>query len=272
METKETKKELKARKIDICICVKNNLPVIESLFSLIDKMIANLDCNIILVDGNSTDGSIINIIDFYYRHESTCRFRQIKQDNSSYIEAYNVALANTKSEYICWMDSDDLCDEKRLKVLSEYLDTHEDVDVVSCSTYLPNKRAITNTLVNANNEQISNALANGINMKELCHFQSCMFRRSCLNKFKNDKYFYPEFIGGYAGEGFLYLLHFNGYKFANTVDTYYVYTKGMVPTSLTNTLQPLYDEELSKMSYDEKKKELMKLFRKYNKKEINAEK
>ena len=84
-------------------------------------------------------------------------------------------------------------------------------------------------------------------------------------------YFYSEFVGGYAGEGFLYVLHFNGYKFANTTDTYYVYTKGMVSTSLTNTLEPLYDTELSKLSYGEKQKELMKLFRKYNKKETNKE-
>lgn len=84
-------------------------------------------------------------------------------------------------------------------------------------------------------------------------------------------YFYPEFIGGYAGEAFLYLLHYAGFKFANLASTLYIYTKGMLPDSLTNNVEPSYSIEIGNMTYEQRKKELTKLMRKYNKKQELAE-
>jgi len=266
----EKKNSLKARKVDLCICIKDRGKILDLLLNNIEQITKIIDCNIIFIDGSSSDNTTEALIEYYKEHKDNCTIRQIKS-NETYIDAYNMAIENTVSDYICWLDSDDISDDNRVAIQAKYLDEHNDVDVVSCSTYLSETQAISNTLVELNNEQITKGLNDGVSMKEICHFQSCMFRRKCLEKFKNGIYFYPEFVGGYAGEGFLYVLHFNGYKFANIASTYYVYTKGKYAGSLTNTIEPLFMYDLDEKPYAEKKKEIMKYFRKYNKKQENKE-
>lgn len=259
---------LKARKIDICLCVKNRNNILEKLLDDITEMTKNLDCNIILVDGRSADETPRTLVNYMHIHNQNCIVAQV-DENSTYVDAYNKALSLCVSQYICWIDSDDISKIDRLEILSSYLDENKEISVVGCSTYLPNSMAIINTMIDTTDEMISKALQenNEVSMRELLHFQSCMFRKECLKKFKNGIYFYPEYVGGYAGEGFLYVLHFNGFKFANISSTYYIYTKGLVPGSLTNTYEPVFANEINSLKYEQRKKEIMKLFRKHNKKQ-----
>ncbi len=256
--------ELKPRKIDICICAKNRSETIALVLEKIEKMIAKLDCNVILVDGFSIDYTAEQSLTFFKEDNGRSIIKQIKGDQT-YIDAYNLAMSLTVSEYVAWIDSDDLCDENRLKIQSEYLDEHKDVDVVSCSVYFNKTEAIGNSLIEFNNEQMTSALRNGTPMLALCHFQSAMFRRKCLDIFKNNTYFYPEYIGGFAGEGFMYTLHFKGKKFANLNNTYYIYNRGILENSMSNFIEPVYANTVNELSYDDKKKEIMRLLRKYNK-------
>lgn len=261
----ENENILKARKIDICICIKNRENFVKVIIDILSKITKNIDCNTIFVDGMSNDKTCAKLVDFYNTHKENCIIRQLSENDSTYVNAYNKALNECVSEYVCWLDSDDTCDISKLEVQSKFLDEHQDVDVVSCSTFFGEKKALINSLIELNNEQITKGLENGAGMKEICHFQSCMFRRKCINIFKKNIYFYPEFIGGYAGEGFLYVLHFNGMKFANITNTYYAYSKGLFDDSLTCNIDPLFAKELDSKSYEEKKKEINKLFKKYNK-------
>ena len=260
---KETK--LKAKKIDICVCIKNRGNFVKHIITQLETITKNLDCNIIFVDGMSDDNTVVQLIDFYKTHKDNCTIRQLDENNSNYVEAYNKALSNCVSKYICWLDSDDICESTKLEKQAQFLDNHKDIDVVSCSTYLSNKQILSNTSVELTNEQITEGLKNGATMKDICHFQSCMFRKKCLSVFKKKRYFFDEFIGGYAGEGFLYILHFNGMKFYNINSTYYVYTKGMFKDGLTSRIDPLFAKDLDNMTYDERKAEMEKLLDKYNK-------
>lgn len=257
---------LKKRKVDICLCGKNCAHVLNNALDTIRKMMTTVDCNVILVDGRSSDNTPQMMVDF--RQEDTSKVLVLQtEENSTYIDAYNLALNNTVSDYIAWLDADDICDENRLKIQADYLDNNKDVSVVTSSVYLPNKQMIINTLTNFNDEQMTNLLENNqLHMFEMCHFQSAMFRRKCLTKFKNGKYFFDEYAGGRGGEGFLYMLHFLGYKFANITDTYYVYTMFMNPVSLSNNLDPLFAKAIDEMPYEDRKKALMKIYRKNNKK------
>ena len=254
---------LKPRKIDICLCAKNRIDTIAIVLSKIDNMIKNLDCNVIIVDGYSSDATLTHMINFRNAHNDNCVIKQTK-DNQSYIDAYNLAMSLTVSEYVAWIDSDDLCDKDKLKIQAEYLDNNKDIDVVSCSVYFSKTEAIGNTLIEFNNDQFTHALKTKSPMLSLCHFQSCMFRRYCLKMFKNNIYFYPEYIGGFAGEGFLYTLHFKGKKFANLASTYYIYNRGVLQNSLSNILEPVYANSVNELEYDDKKKEILRLFKKYN--------
>lgn len=255
---------LKPRKIDICLCAKNRNSIINIVLKKIESITKDLDCNIILVDGFSKDGTSANLYDFKRDHEDNCIIKQIK-DEESYIEAYNLAMSLTSSEYVCWLDSDDLCDDNKLKIQSQYLDEHPDVDIVSTSTYFSKSEAIGNTLIDFDNKELTSTLKNGTPMLSLCHFQSVMFRRSCLDIFKNGVYFFPEYVGGFAGEGFLYVLHFIGKKkFANISNTYYIYNRGILENSLTNTIEPLYANSVNELPYNDKKVEITRLFKKYN--------
>lgn len=257
------KKQNKARKLDICICAKNRFPIIKYVLENVENIIKEVDCNIILIDGMSTDETIQTMINFKKSHNENCILEQIDK-NSTYIDAYNKAMSLTTADYVCWLDSDDLCDKNRFKEQIKFLDENKDVDIVSCMTFLGKDNMLVNTIVNFDNDKLKSTLDANVPMREICHFQSCMFRRSCLKIFKNGVYFYPEYVGGFAGEGFLYTLYFKNKKFANITSTYYIYNIGMVQGSLSNTLIPIFSNEINELELDQKKKEIMKLFKKYN--------
>lgn len=262
----EENKKFTKKKADICICIKNRAACVDSFFDEIKKQDCFKDLNIIVCDGRSFDDTAQNLI--YIK--SAYGYNQMKilqvKEGESYIDAMNLVLNNTVSDYICWIDSDDFMSANKISEQIKYLDEHGDVDVVTTSIILPNEKAISNTLINLDDEIITKALEKGIPMCNICHFQSAMFRRKCLKKFVNNKYFFDEYIGGRAGEGFMYMLHFLGYKFANINTCQYVYTIGILKDSMTNKIEPIFANSINEMDYDTKKEEFKKLMKKYNSK------
>ena len=91
-----------------------------------------------------------------------------------------------------------------------------------------------------------------------------MFRRKCLEKFTGNIYFYDEYNTGRCGDGFLYTLHFLGYKFANIISTIYVYSKGLIKNSLTNTVDPEFANSMDLLDYENKKMFTLEMFNNYN--------
>ena len=199
-----------SKRVNICVCVYNRQSIIKSSLDSLLKQTYK-DYNILVCDGKSLDKTIDVILD-YQNNNSNVIAWQTEQEG--YINTHNFILNKTDSEYICFVDSDDLVDPQKIEEQVKYLDNNPDVDVVSSSVMLSDKRVLPNTMIELNNEQITEYLKNGNPMLSVCHFQSCMFRRKCLEKFTNKVYFYPEYENGMCGEGFLYTLHFLGYKFA----------------------------------------------------------
>ena len=82
------------------------------LESIIHQSYSNYVC--ILIDDGSTDNSS-NICKEYCRLDS--RFFFIKKKNGGVSSARNLCLQNTRGEYICFVDSDDLVDRNFLAIM-----------------------------------------------------------------------------------------------------------------------------------------------------------
>lgn len=250
-----------SKKVDICVCVKNRESVINStLNNILDQEYSNF--RILCCDGKSKDKTMNKIYDL---QESTGgKVIAWETEKEGYVNTHNFILSKTDADYICFIDSDDIIDSVKLKEQVKYLDKHPDVDVVSCTTILPNKKVLANSMVELDNDQITKYLKDGNSIVSVCHFQSCLFRRRCLEKFSNGIYFYPEYEDGLLGQGFLYTLHFLGYKFANIISTVYVYTRGVMKDSMSNKLNPNFANAIDTLSYERKKEYIEELFHAYN--------
>ena len=249
------------KKVDICICVKNRE-------GLIDKTIDQLmrqtmkDFNILLCDDLSIDHTMDKMLEYQDKYPGIVYAWQT--DKEGYINVHNFILSKTVSDYVCVIDVDDLIDKVKIEVQYKYLESHPEIDVLSSSTMFPEQKVLPNTLIELEHYDIEDYLKNGYSMTTICFFESCMFRRKCLESFSKGIYFYDEFVGGRAGEGFLYTLFFNGYKFANINTTTYLYTYKILPDSLSNIMIPVYAEHLDKLTYKGKKAKILNLFKKYN--------
>jgi len=254
-----------SKKVDICVCVKDRQNVIENTLNNILNQKFD-DFRILCCDGLSKDMTMNKVYDMQGKTDNKVIAWQTEKEG--YVNTHNFILSKTDAEYICFIDSDDIVDANKLEEQVKYLDSHPDVDVVSSTTIFPNKKVLINTVVELNDEQISKSLKEGNSILGLCHFQSCMFRRKCLEKFKNGIYFYPEYEEGICGQGFLYTLHFLGYKFANIISTIYLYTRGVLKNSMSNTSKPNFANAIDTLSYEKKMEYIEELFNTYNTKKV----
>ena len=250
-----------SKKVDICVCVKNRQSIIEQTLNNILNQNFD-DFRILCCDGKSNDMTMNKIFDL--QEQTDGKVIAYETEKEGYVNSHNYILSQTDAEYICFIDSDDIVDVNKLEEQVKFLDTHPDVDVVSSTTILPNKKVLVNSMVDLNDNQITEYLKNGHSILELCHFESCMFRRKCLEKFINKIYFYPEYEDGLLGQGFLYTLHFLGYKFANIISTVYVYTRGLIKDSMSNKIIPQFANAIDTLSYEKKQEYITELFSAYN--------
>ena len=250
-----------SKKVNVCVCVKDRQSAIKTTLDSLLKMKGDDYC-ILACDDLSSDMTMNVLMD--YQSENPEKVIAWQNENKGYINCHNFILDKTDAEYICFVDSDDFVDENKIEAQAKFLDEHPDVDVVSSCVMFPDKKVLANSFVELNNEQITEALQKDIPMATICHFQSCMFRRKCLDKFENKKYFYDEYETGRCGEGFLYALHFLGFKFANIISTVYVYTKGVMQDSMSNKIIPEFANTVDSISYEHKKGVFTELFETYN--------
>ena len=248
-------------KVAICIPVKNRKEAIKIVLKNILEQDYN-DYNILACDGMSIDNTIDTLLEYQQKTDGKVIGWQTKE--AGYVNTHNYILSKVDAEYFCFIDSDDFVMKNKLSEQVKFLDEHPDVDVVSSMLALSDKRVLANTIVDLDNEQITKFLEENNPMNTICHFQSCMIRKKCLEKFTSGKYFFDEFETGRCGEGFLYTLHFLGYKFANIKSTVYIYNYKVMKDSMTNNINPDYADAMDQMSYEDKKVLIMDLFNKYN--------
>lgn len=85
------------------------------------------DCEVIIVDDGSTDGTEGRISD-RYGHD----IRLFRKENGGLASARNLGLAQATGDYIQFLDADDYIHKDKAERHAAFLDNHPDVDVVYC--------------------------------------------------------------------------------------------------------------------------------------------
>jgi teichuronic acid biosynthesis glycosyltransferase TuaG len=108
-------------KIDIILPVYNSKNfILDTLRSVINQTYKNW--RLLIVDDNSTDGTRKLINDFINKNINKKKFVLIKnKKNKGQAFSRNLALKHCNSEYIAFIDSDDLWEENKLKIQIKYI-------------------------------------------------------------------------------------------------------------------------------------------------------
>lgn len=107
----------------------------ECLMSLKNQIYENFE--VILVDDGSTDNSC-KIYNKYEKEDK--RFKVFKKKNGGVSSARNLGLLKASGKYILFVDSDDYCDNKLLKIIDENIDNN--IDIISFGYYKKYKNII----------------------------------------------------------------------------------------------------------------------------------
>ena len=248
-------------KVNVCMIAKNRENAITvTIKSLLEQSFD--DFKVLACDGMSQDKTM-NVL-FDMQNSSNGKLLAYQTPKEGYINSLNHILSKVDSDYFCFIDSDDFISKNKLEEQVKFLEENPDVDVVSSAMMLSDKRILANSIVNLSNEQIDTYLKTNAPINTVCHFQSCLFRRRVLEKFNSRKFFYDEYNTGRAGDGFLYTLYFLGYKFANINNVFYIYSKGVLENSMSKNIEPEFANNIDSLSFENKKKEILNLFNKYN--------
>ena len=253
------------KKVDICMCIKNRGALVQdAIFSLSKQDFP--DFNIIVCDGMSSDSTSYILVNLNNKINNM-ELCQTNKDGK-YVDAHNIALSKTTSEYVCWIDSDDAITSDKISNQVKYLDEHPDIDAVTTGVMfsIDGKTALMpNSVVDLSPEEISELIEKkGYSLNDICHFQSVMFRRSCLDKFTNCKYFYDEYEDGRCGDGFMLTLFYLGFRIANIGKVMYAHM--LHPSSMTAAIydKHIFADEVNEKTPGRRKQTIMKLFKKYN--------
>ncbi len=115
--------------IDISIIIVN-YNVKDFLFQClksIEKSEQNLNVEVIVVDNNSTDGSVNYLSPLFPR----VNFIAL-EENLGFSRANNLGFKNAKGKYFLILNPDTILEENTLIVMKEYLDTHQEVGIAGC--------------------------------------------------------------------------------------------------------------------------------------------
>ncbi|WP_312555925.1 glycosyltransferase family 2 protein [Empedobacter brevis] len=108
-------------------CYNSSLTIVESLNSIFyQKHIVN---EIIIIDDGSTDNTI-SIIEQYIKESTFENFKLIKQKNSGPSVARNNGIKNSTSDWIAFLDSDDIWTPSRLEKQLKFLTSNPEVVLI----------------------------------------------------------------------------------------------------------------------------------------------
>ncbi len=92
--------------------------------SVLAQTYSNWEC--LIIDDGSTD----NTADVIKKYLSDPRIKYIKKSNAGLAAARNTGLKAAQGDYIQFLDSDDLIENRKLELSVGYLEKHADVDLV----------------------------------------------------------------------------------------------------------------------------------------------
>lgn len=257
-------------KVTVCMCTRNRAKImLHSIKCILDQTYKNFE--LLIIDDASEDNTV-DVLKQVEDYDS--RVRHITLSEHNFIEARNTAFREATGEYICLMDSDDLCSPNRLEEQVRFLEEHKDIDVVSCKMVFgkaSSQYTIPKQLQTWNNDFFSNEIMAGENISMLLQFATIMIRKSILEKvFPTGIYFYEEGHNGGEDTIFLYTLYFYGAKFSHIVSATYLYNYLEYSDSISGNAGKHYNKEnfifkyIHDKSYNEKKDVILKLYDKYN--------
>ena len=98
----------------------------KALQSIADQDFSDFEC--VMVDNNSLDGSTQLAEEWERNHPG---FRLVKEKRQGVVYASNRGCESARGEYIARMDADDVARPSRLRLQSEFLDSHADYGAVA---------------------------------------------------------------------------------------------------------------------------------------------
>lgn len=106
-------------------CYNYGVYLSDALHSIAAQTFHNWEC--IIIDDGSTDNTKSVASEYCTKDK---RFRYLYQENRGLSNARNTGLQNTKSDFIQFLDADDIIEPRKLEVQVNYLNTHADTDLV----------------------------------------------------------------------------------------------------------------------------------------------
>ena len=236
--------------VSIIICTKSRIGTLKAaLETAMSQTYKNTEI-IVVLSTRSEDNSQ----EFLTELKAQDMIRLVLNDGNR-IDARNKGLRVAKGDFICFLDDDDAMLRNRVEIQLNYLLQNEDVGAVGCTTMFDSSSALSNTLVHQSHFDIVSKLEGGEDIDTIVNFQSCMFRKSVLDKcYPEGNPFDKLFIAGGEGQFMMYDMMFNHYvHFATIPYTIYLYHVGAASNSLTANVDPVfYNEYLYGKSFEDK--------------------
>lgn len=114
-------------KLSIIIVNWNGLDVLKGCLESVYEQTKNLDFEVIVVDNNSSDGSVAMVEEL---------FPQVIliacDENNGFAKGNNIGSEAAKGEYLLYLNSDTIVLDGALNKCFDYIDSREDVDIFSC--------------------------------------------------------------------------------------------------------------------------------------------
>lgn len=257
-------------KVTVCMCTRNRAKImLHSIKCILDQTYKDFE---LLIINDASEDNTEEILKQVEEYDNRVRHITLKEHN--FILARNTAFKEALGEYICIMDSDDLCSPNRLEEQVKFLEMNTDIDIVSCKMQFGKKSSmysIPKQLQAWNNDFFSNQIESAENISMLLQFATIMIRKSILERiFPNGIYFYEEGINGGEDTIFLYTLYFYGAKFSHIITAIYLYNYLEYSDSISGNEGKHYNQEnfifkyIHDKPYKEKKDVILKLYNKYN--------
>lgn len=159
-------------KLTVIIPYYNRESVIRETIESIQEQ-TRKDIRILLIDDGSTDNIKKILDDLNTKHDN---IDYIYKNNGGVSSARNLGIENSKTEYICFLDSDDLYTENFVKImLRDIEETNSDISFCSYNFY--NNGNVTEAKTSFNNKNI---ILDFIKGKGASHISCFVFRRDLI--------------------------------------------------------------------------------------------
>lgn len=116
-----------------CIVTHNNMPTIEKTLNTLFEYTKDINFKLYVVDNISTDGTV----DFIRKNYPDIELIEPKE-NRGFGAGHNVAVSMIDSKYHIIINPDIVFTENAIKKMADYMDSHEDIGLLSPRICFPN--------------------------------------------------------------------------------------------------------------------------------------